>query len=154
MRVRVYLCVCARVCARARLLVWLCARACTAYVNERRVHSAAALCAALCAPSHRTAAPCGIYSSARAARLRPRAWLRSARPAGCRARSAAGVTWTCRTASAPWAARFGHTSVVDARGAIYVIGGWSGGTAYFNDVWVSTDGGARAGLRRGVLEGY
>jgi hypothetical protein len=36
--------------------------------------------------------------------------------------------------------------VVDAAGAIYVIGG-SGGT-YYHDVWVSTDGGARAGLRR------
>jgi hypothetical protein len=29
-------------------------------------------------------------------------------------------------ASAPWAARSGHTSVVDAAGAIYVIGGYSG----------------------------
>jgi hypothetical protein len=32
--------------------------------------------------------------------------------------------------------------VVDAAGAIYVIGGYDG-TTYFNDVWVSTDGGAR-----------
>ncbi len=39
-------------------------------------------------------------------------------------------------------------SVVDAvSGAIYVIGG-SGGTD-FNDVWASTDGGARAGHGRG-----
>ncbi len=47
-----------------------------------------------------------------------------------------------------------HTSVVDAvSGAIYVIGG-GGGTRY-NDVWASTDGGARAGLRRGgALGGY
>ncbi len=48
--------------------------------------------------------------------------------------------------TAPWAARFGHTSVIDASGAIYVIGG-VGGTypnyIYFHDVWVSTDGGAR-----------
>jgi hypothetical protein len=65
-----------------------------------------------------------------------------------RARSAAGVTWTCRTASAPWAGRTGHTSVVDAAGAIYVIGGGTGD--YFNDVWASTDGGARAGLGPGV----
>ena len=50
------------------------------------------------------------------------------------------------TASAPWAARYGHTSVVDAAGAIYVIGGY--GTDYLNDVWVSTVGGA------GGLEGY
>ena len=79
--------------------------------------------------------------------LRPRACLRSLRPAGCRARSATGVTWTCRTANAGWAGRFGHTSVVDAAGALYVIGGYDGFT-YFDDVWVSTDGGARAGLRR------
>ena len=47
---------------------------------------------------------------------------------------------------APWAARSGHTSVADASGAIYLIGGYNGtGTrtdTYFNDVWVSTDGGA------------
>ena len=47
----------------------------------------------------------------------------------------AGVTWTSRTLSAQWAARSGHTTVIDAAGAIYVIGG--GG---FQDVW--TDGGA------------
>ncbi len=70
----------------------------------------------------------------------------------CRARSAAGVTWTSRTASAQWDARNHHTSVVDAAGAIYVIGGYDGGT--FADVWVSTDGGARAGLGpSGVVEG-
>ncbi len=54
---------------------------------------------------------------------------------------AAGMTWTSRTTSAPWAARQGHTSVIDAAGAIYVIGGFSG-TTYYKDVWVSTDGGA------------
>ena len=66
--------------------------------------------------------------------------------------SAAGITWTSRTLAAQWAARYQHTSVVDAAGAIYVIGGlgtYSSGLAYYNDVWVSTDGGARAGLRRG-----
>jgi hypothetical protein len=69
------------------------------------------------------------------------------------ARSAAGVTWTCRTASAPWAARDGHTSVIDAAGAIYVIGGEGDGT-WYQDVWASTDGGARAGLGpSGVVEG-
>jgi hypothetical protein len=52
---------------------------------------------------------------------------------------AAGVTWTCRTAKAGWAGRWGHTSVVDAAGAIYVIGGFGP----LQDVWVSTDGGAR-----------
>ncbi len=60
-----------------------------------------------------------------------------------RARSAAGVTWTSRTASAPWAARYEHTSAVDAAGAIYVIGGYGSGTGtFYHDVWVSTDGGA------------
>ena len=48
-----------------------------------------------------------------------------------------------------------HTSVIDAAGAIYVLGGSY--NTYFQDVWASTDGGARAGLGRGgdrrVLEG-
>jgi hypothetical protein len=43
--------------------------------------------------------------------------------------------------------------VIDAAGAIYVIGGIGYGTklnrTYFQDVWVSTDGGARAGVGRG-----
>jgi len=44
--------------------------------------------------------------------------------------------------------------VIDAAGAIYVIGGYGGGTHY-HDAWVSTDGGA-AGLggKLGVLDGY
>ncbi len=60
---------------------------------------------------------------------------------------AAGVTWTSRTASAQWAARGFHTSVIDAAGAICVIGGSSGyyyNFTYYQHVWVSTDGGARA----------
>ncbi len=92
-----------------------------------------------------------------AARAAAHACLRLARPAGCRARSAAGVTWTSRTASAPWAARYGHTTVVDANGAIYVIGGSIGYPTFYHDVWVSTDGGARAGLRQrggGSKRGY
>jgi hypothetical protein len=45
--------------------------------------------------------------------------------------------------TAPWVARFGHSTVIDARTrAIYVIGG-TNDTTYFNDVLVSTDGGAR-----------
>ncbi len=55
---------------------------------------------------------------------------------------ATGVTWSLRTASAPWAGRFGHTAVADAAGAIYVIGGHDGRDAYYNDAWASTDGGA------------
>jgi hypothetical protein len=64
--------------------------------------------------------------------------------------SAAGATWTSRTTSAPWARRFGHTTVIDAAGAIYIIGG-ADGTDNLNDVWASTDGGARAGR---VKQGY
>ncbi len=59
---------------------------------------------------------------------------------------AAGVTWTSRTLKAGWAARCGHTTVIDAAGAIYVIGGISGNYPnyiFFHDVWASTDGGAR-----------
>jgi hypothetical protein len=67
---------------------------------------------------------------------------------------AAGRTFSSRTLAAGWAARSGHTSVVDAAGAIYVIGGYG-----YQDVWASTDGGTRAGLRQGggdwrVLPGY
>jgi hypothetical protein len=72
--------------------------------------------------------------------------------------SAAGVKWSCRTTSAPWNARYDHTSVIDAAGAIYVLGGTGYGhtTAYttYQDVWASTDGGARAGLAPGLLVGY
>ena len=64
------------------------------------------------------------------------------RSAGLCARSAAGITWTSRTLAAGWAARSYHTSVVDAAGAIYVLGGRVGTTGYYKDVWVSTDGGA------------
>jgi hypothetical protein len=54
--------------------------------------------------------------------------------------------------TAPWAARSGHTSVVDAAGAIYVIGGE--GNSLFNDVWASTDGGSRPDSVRGWPGGY
>jgi hypothetical protein len=46
--------------------------------------------------------------------------------------------------------------VVDAvSGAIYVIGGDGLGGTYLHDVWASTDGGARAGVRKrgGVTAG-
>jgi hypothetical protein len=111
-----------------------------------RVCVASVCAAALCAPSHRTAAACGIHSSARTARCgRARVVAFGATGRLSRA-SAAGVTWTCRTANAEWAARSDHTSVVDAfSGAIYVIGGWGTNNDLFNDVWASTDGGVRAG---------
>jgi hypothetical protein len=61
--------------------------------------------------------------------------------------------------TAPWAARYGHTSVVDAAGAIYVIGGQDGGIwrtgTFYQDVWASTDGGSRPNSVRGYyVEGY
>ncbi len=75
--------------------------------------------------------------------------------------AAAGILWTSRTATAPWAARYAHTSVITAAGAIYVIGGRGGGPSfqYLKDVWVSTDGGAQPGLFqgggiRGLLRAY
>ena len=55
---------------------------------------------------------------------------------------AAGVTWTSRTLKAEWVSRIYPTSVVDAAGAIYVLGGFGSTYTYLNDVWVSTDGGA------------
>ncbi len=72
------------------------------------------------------------------------------------ASAAAGITWTSRTLEAEWAVREGQTSVIDAFGAIYVIGGSYFGT-YLKDVWASTDGGARpdsVGGGGGVLSGY
>ncbi len=57
------------------------------------------------------------------------------------------MSWTCRTSNAPWEGRYLHTSVIDAAGAIYVIGG-RGSSDDFNDVWRSTDGGVRPDSRR------
>ncbi len=59
---------------------------------------------------------------------------------------ATGATWRLVVAKAPWAARDGHTTAIDATGAIYVLGGYTGGiyNDYYNDVRVSTDGGADA----------
>jgi hypothetical protein len=55
--------------------------------------------------------------------------------------------------AAGWAARAGHTTVIDAAGAIYVIGGYNG-TTFFNDVLVSTDGGAPPDYVRAVVGRY
>ncbi len=71
---------------------------------------------------------------------------------------AAGVTWTSRTLKAEWAAgRAFHTSVIDAAGAIYVIGGSSmadHSLYFYPDVWASTDGGARPDSVQGRSVGY
>jgi hypothetical protein len=85
-----------------------------------------------------------VYSARPAARgrARVRVCARCHRP-GSRA-FAAGVNWASRTASAEWAGRCGHTSVIDAAGVIYVIGGVKDNpqpTVVYQDVWASTDGG-------------
>jgi hypothetical protein len=159
---------CARVRARVSVRACLCdvrcvfesppdcifsACVCWTCVRSERVCAARRCARTLVA----RAATCGIYSSARAVRC-GRARVVAFGAIGRVSRAlAAGVNWTCRTASAGWAGRWGHTSVVDAAGAIYVIGGYAGGIV-FHDVWASADGGARAGLRRWgqvgeVLEG-
>ncbi len=87
---------------------------------------------ALCGPSYGTARTCGIYSSARGGRGVCFLCVWCHRMV---ARAAAGVSWASRTTSAPWAARAFHTSVIDAAGAIYVIGGL--GSTYYDDVCLS-----------------
>jgi hypothetical protein len=86
-----------------------------------------------------------VFSSTRDVRTATRAFC-----VGVMVRSralAAGVTWTSRTMSAPWAGGAGslygrthHASVIDAAGAIYVIGGHGQFSFFGNDVWVSTNG--------------
>lgn len=53
--------------------------------------------------------------------------------------SADGVSWTCETASAPWAPRLWFSAAV-YRGRIWVLGGWSKEKDNHGDVWHSTDG--------------
>ena len=99
------------------------------------------VCACLCHGAVR-ALSCGpflrlaVFIARTAARVR----LRLCHPLV--AHVAAGATWTSRTRAAPWAARSYHTSV---------IGGYDYSINY-NDVWASTDGGARRDSC--VLEGY
>ncbi len=139
-----------RVCVRVRVRVCLCAPlgpsvcACVHSVCKRTVRACASRPHA---PSHRTAATCGINRSARSARWRPRArgCVRCHRP-GSRA-SAAGITWAYLSPYAVYG-RQGHTSVVDAAGAIYVIGGVGisqGIGVYYNEVLARPDGGAGPG---------
>ncbi len=50
---------------------------------------------------------------------------------------------------APWAGRYYHSTVIDAAGAIYVLGGYNGGTfTHYKDVWMGTAGGAWPDSRR------
>ncbi len=169
----VLICVCVRAaCARAS--VRACMRACVSACACGCAFLSDCVFALVCVCSERVRAPrrCARPPIARrrlavsmarpAPRVRGRARavaVRCHRP-GSRT-SAAGVNWTCRTAKAQWDGRDGHTSVVDAAGAIYVIGGLGGlyiSTYYFQDVWASTDGGALPDAVRGwvggVLGGY
>jgi hypothetical protein len=79
-------------------------------------------------------------------------------PACRHRRVGAGVTWSLVTSNAPWAARSRHTTVIDAAGTMYLIGGVS--DTVYNDVWVSADkgahrtGGGTQGGTQGVLKGY
>ncbi len=153
--VHLCMCACVSVCARACacVRVSLCARACMCVllrecgfciligkhyrvcVFNARAHACRTTVRALVArrgPS--------VFIDRPATRGRPPC----ARCVGATGRFAcvhAGATWTSRTTSAPWAARYTHTSVIDAAGAIYVIGGYGSGTRQ-QDVWASTDGGA------------
>ncbi len=53
-----------------------------------------------------------------------------------------GVTWTQKTANAWPSPRSGHSSVVMHDGSIVVMGGYGGGSNYFNEVYRSTTNGA------------
>ncbi len=58
---------------------------------------------------------------------------------------AAGTTWGLVTGDAPWAARIAHSTVIDAAGTMYLMGGFNGqipGEKLYNDVWQSTGAGA------------
>ncbi len=158
------MCVFVSICTRARgacVYACLCERMC-GFVRFHRIAPPRVCSKRVCAPrrcarppiARRRLAVCIARPAPRVAAARVVAFGATGRT---RARSAAGVTWTCRTASAPWAGRsYGHTSVVDAAGAtgsgIYVIGGTGsvgGELTFYNDVWVSSDGGVRAALGRG-----
>ncbi len=152
LRVCSCLCVCSILCVRARpcAYVCLCERMCVCLCVSIGLRHRARVCSECVRAARRCARPPiarrrrSVSIALPAPRVGGRARVvavRCDRP-GSRA-SAAGVTWTCRTAKAPWADRHLHTSVVDAAGAIYVIGGGDGGSGIFNDVWASTDGGAR-----------
>ncbi len=97
------------------------------------------------------------------------AWVGTAgvgrhRRRGRHRRVAAGVTWSLVTSNAPWAGRHSHTTVIDAAGTMYLIGGFGGATGNLNDVWSSankganrTQGGTIVGTQGGtqtVLKGY
>jgi len=53
-----------------------------------------------------------------------------------------GATWTQQTAHAGWSPRLGHASVLMPDGSIILMGGYDGGSTWYNDTWRSTDNGA------------
>jgi hypothetical protein len=137
---RTRMCACTRVCVSAPV----CVRACVLLHGHRKAFSRHSKCADECVERRQ---PAVIVPAARGRvcfAFGVIGWFSRA--------SAAGATWRSRTTSAPWASRYAHTSVIDAAGAIYVIGGYGrtgrDGT-FFQDVWVSTDGGARPDSVRG-----
>ncbi len=136
--VRARACVCVRAppCVRAFVRVCECVRAC------------ACVCACARARAHACVRACvRAYMCVRAC---VRAYMCVCVCACVRA----GAMWRSRTMTAPWAARWFHTTVVDAAGTIYVIGGRTSGGNYFHDVWASTDGGARPDSVKGGGRGY
>ncbi len=139
---------CVRACTRAFVRACACDRASpSGCIFARTCSTCVCAClASVCArpPIARRRVAVSIARPTTAHRRpRARSCVRCHRP-GSRA-SAAGVTWTSRTAKAQWSARESHTSVIDVAGAIYVIGGLGGGYGHilYEEVWASTDGGAR-----------
>ncbi len=133
MRVCVSACACVCVCERVYVCVCVCVSVCVCVCMYMYMHrfKHVRICMRLCRDRTTSCNATGFFA-------RPSSAL------SC----AAGVTFIARTLSAPWAGRYSHTSVIDAAGAIYVLGGLGSGATRFQDAWVSTDGGARAGLAR------
>jgi hypothetical protein len=75
--------------------------------------------------------------------------MRARARVGRHRRRTAGATWSLAAVITPWAARFGHTTVIDAAGTMYLIGGFHGFNTNLNDVWSSANKGANR--TRGVL---
>jgi hypothetical protein len=139
------------VCARASVCVGACVVRtplrvclCTRLSVCARVHALSRGCVFSTCVCARALRPCSLHDG------RPE--TRGQTHVIWRLSSAAGVTWTSRTTSVQWDWRWGHTSVIDAAGAIYVIGGHSG-SVFLRDVLVSTDGGADR-TRGGCFRGY
>jgi len=53
--------------------------------------------------------------------------------------SSDGQTWTEQNPNAPWSKRYGHSSLIDKKGNMYIMGGFT--TVCLDDVWRSTDKG-------------